>query len=112
MFSTEFFGMLTVSELLEISFPTMAPDSSVSCSEFSHDMPSSAAATLIQPNEVLPCYSDLNSVTAKLDEAYELGMRSVVITFNYLQQKFIRSYHFSKVQIYLSPCFKSLSILI
>lgn len=96
-YSPEFFNKLTIAKLAALEFPTLAPEGSVTLTEFLPEVPRSAAATVIRPNEILPNYADLVGVTRHLTSEYQNGMRAVRVTFQYLEIEYCYIYHFSKV---------------
>jgi hypothetical protein len=90
---------------MELSFSTIAPPGSVDHVKFHQDIPCTAAATVIQPLEVLPDYADLQPITSTWDEAFQQGMRSFIVSYKYQGQDYIHNYHFSKVGS-LNSCYK------
>jgi len=75
-YSKEALSMTTISELVELSYPHVAPANSVTWIQLSPEVVSSAASTVILPGEILPHYDDLRTVSElqTLAGAYQLGM--------------------------------------
>ncbi|KAF8959342.1 hypothetical protein BDZ97DRAFT_1667349, partial [Flammula alnicola] len=98
-FSAEFFNSLKISQIPDLSYPSLAEIGSVYWTAFSIEMPSSAAATIIVPGEVLPHFSDLRPITSEMEKEFKDGMRSVYIKFTHSGVNYSVNYSFSKINL-------------
>jgi hypothetical protein len=97
-FSLSFFNVLTIAQAAERSYPIIAPIGSVISAKFLPEIPVSAAATVIIPDEVIPNYNDLKTLTSSLEKAYKEGSRSAEVKFQYNGIEKCNVYHFLKVR--------------
>lgn len=97
-YSECFFLGLTFSQTLNLDLPTIADEGSVSGWTFDSSIPSTAAATIILPNDVIPHVRDIQPIIRAMDEAYINGKRSVCLTMKVSGRTTSALYHFSKVR--------------
>jgi len=96
-FTQEHFSTLSVQQALDLSYPSIAPEGSVTSTELLNDVPCSGSATVIMHGEVIPHYKDLLPITSIMEDAFKAGMRSARVEFTFNGMKYSRLYHFSKV---------------
>lgn len=98
-YSLEFFQKLTFTRSCELSYPKIAPPKSIVAWEFSDDVPSDASGTVILHRDTIPDATDLLPITQLMEDAYQLGRRSVVLKLLMLESGEIVEHqcHFAKV---------------
>ncbi len=112
-FSKSFFDELTFSSIVDLDYPTIAPRCSASGFAWSTDVPSTALATLILPNDIIPNALDLTAVIQHLPTAYEQGYRALDITIHMGDKIVTQNFHFSKVcSSLIGDCYELTNLII
>ncbi|KAJ3861143.1 hypothetical protein EV359DRAFT_19804, partial [Lentinula novae-zelandiae] len=101
-FSNDFFRELTFAQALEVSIPAIAPEGCLLGWIFDVGIPSTKAATVIIPGEIIPHLNDLLPIIRAMESAYVEGKRSVQMHMRVSGQESVRSYHFSKIRLFIS----------
>ncbi|KAJ3911610.1 hypothetical protein F5877DRAFT_85747, partial [Lentinula edodes] len=101
-FSNDFFHELTFARALEVSIPAIAPEGCLLGWIFDVGIPSTKAATVIIPGKIIPHLNDLLPIIRAMESAYVEGKRSVQMHMRVSGQESVRSYHFSKIRLFIS----------
>jgi hypothetical protein len=103
-FSSEYFDKITFAQVEELDhYPTIAPVHSTIRQEFSQEVPASASATVIVPNEVIPNILDLKRTLSGMEAAFfQEGARSVLVEFEVDGTNYTKLYLFKKVRAHFS----------
>ncbi|KAF9058959.1 hypothetical protein BDP27DRAFT_1239753, partial [Rhodocollybia butyracea] len=101
-YSDSYFSKLSFSSASEISLPVIAEKGSIVQWTFHPSVPSTAAATVILPHDIVPHISDLQPIIQGMETAFIDGSRSVVVS-SYLGGECVEAmYHFSKIRLFVS----------
>ncbi|KAE9386418.1 hypothetical protein BT96DRAFT_1006114 [Gymnopus androsaceus JB14] len=100
-FSDDFFCQVTFLQAGELSLPVIAAKGMLSHWTFDHDLPSTTAATVILPNEIVPHMSNLQAITSSMEKAYIDGYQLVNLSLNIDGGCITGTYHFSKICLYI-----------
>jgi hypothetical protein len=105
LFSKEYFNNVSIEGIAHAadSYPIIASLNSLRRWEWLDDEPASATAMVIRPSEVVPHPNDLLEITKGMQAAFNLGQRSVMVTFTFDGRESTNVYHFSKVSFCVAP---------
>ncbi|KAJ7696330.1 hypothetical protein B0H14DRAFT_2243354, partial [Mycena olivaceomarginata] len=101
-YSPQYFASLTFARVQELDYPTIASTSIIERWCFSNEIPTTAAGTVIQPGEHIPCMQDLLPIARKMEKAFQDGARSVSLVLNVDSEHRALQFHFSKIRLLIS----------
>lgn len=101
-YSSQFFNDLTFQQAMGINYPTIAPPGSARYWVFANEIPTTANAVLVLPNEVVLHNNDLQQIIDEARLMFLMDKRAVHISMFINGQKFDSVYHFSKVSLQIS----------
>lgn len=97
-YSPQFFQELTFQQATGINYPMIAPSGAIRGWVFSNQIPTTAEAVFVMPNEVVPHLDDLLPILREAREVYSSSRRRAVHISVTLDGKHTDNiYHFSKV---------------
>ncbi|PBK61693.1 hypothetical protein ARMSODRAFT_861747, partial [Armillaria solidipes] len=98
-YSLSHLSSLTFAQAYDISYPVIAPQNSITWWDFEDTEPSTAAATLVRPQDTVFHRLDLLPIINLMKDEYAKGWRSVRIFYWNGYQHEATVYHFSKVRL-------------
>ncbi|KAJ7097418.1 hypothetical protein C8R44DRAFT_643605, partial [Mycena epipterygia] len=101
-YSPQYFTSLTFARADSLDYPHITKPGLVEGWCFSSDVPATAAGTLVQPGEVIPCLQDLLPISREMQQAFTDGSRSVDVVLNHEGQRMGFRYHFSKIRLLIA----------
>ncbi|KAE9391480.1 hypothetical protein BT96DRAFT_831996, partial [Gymnopus androsaceus JB14] len=101
-FSEPFFAELSFLKASQVSLPLIAQKGSISHWVYDSEVPCTAAATIILPNEIVPNIYDLQPMISSMEDAFIQGKRSVLLKLNVGEHYVERLYHFSKIRLFVA----------
>lgn len=110
-YSNNFFNSITFPGAASCDFPIVTPPGIIFDWTFQNDIPASASATLILPNEIVYHKDDLHKILQQMKDAFDNGSRSVAIEAFINGQKRVQEYHFAKVNYFFNCVLIDLSYL-
>lgn len=107
-YSFSHLSSLTFAQAYNISYPVIAPQNSITWWDFENTEPSTAAATLVHPQDTVFHWLDLLPIINLMKDEYAKGQHSIHIFYWNGYQHEATVYHFSKVCCSLSLLYSSL----
>ncbi|KAJ8582779.1 hypothetical protein M405DRAFT_687913, partial [Rhizopogon salebrosus TDB-379] len=99
-YSNNYFQSITFENASSLEFPEITPARSVSHWSFNSEVPATALATLILPNEIILHSDDLQPILQRMESAFGEGARSVAVEAFINGQAVSRTYHFTKIRLF------------